>query len=134
VLYGIFWAGNLLVHALLPGAVGGIASLYDLKGCASTARVALLLGLVIGPGEELVWRGVIQRALTARLGAVGGLLAATALYAVVHLFSGNPLLILAALVCGLFWGVLYQRTGSIVLVVISHTAWDLVVFLILPLT
>ena len=134
VLYGIFWAGNLLVHALLPGAVGGIASLYDLKGCASTARVALLLGLVIGPGEELVWRGVIQRAFTARLGAVGGLLAATGLYAVVHLSSGNPMLILAAVVCGLFWGLLYQRTGSIALVVISHTAWDLVVFLTLPLT
>ena len=59
-------------------------------------------------------------------------LAATALYAVVHLSSGNPMLILAALVCGLFWGLLYQRTGSITLVVISHTAWNLTVFLGFP--
>jgi hypothetical protein len=134
VLYVIFWAGNQLVRELLPRAVGGIASLYSLKGGAGTARVALLIGLVIGPGEELVWRGVIQRAFTAQLGAVRGLLAATGLYAVVHLSSGNPMLILAALVCGLFWGLLYQRTSSIALVVISHTAWDLVVFLVAPFT
>lgn len=47
--------------------------------------------------------------------------------------TGNPVLLLAALVCGLFWGLLYHFTKSLPLVVISHTAWDLLVFLVFPL-
>ena len=133
VLYGIFWLGNHLVRECLPQLAGHIGRLYHLKGDASTLRVVLLIGLVIGPCEELVWRGAIQRALTAQLGPVRGLFITTVLYATVHLSSGNPLLLLAALVCGLFWGVLFQRTGSLALVVISHTAWDLAVYVLLPL-
>jgi membrane protease YdiL (CAAX protease family) len=132
VLYGIFWLGNWLVRELWAGAAGGIASVYGFKRGAAPVRVALLIGLLIGPGEELVWRGAIQRVFTERLGRLPGLLLATALYTAVHLSSGNPMLILAALVCGLYWGYLYQRTGSILLVVVSHTVWDLMVFLLLP--
>ena len=42
------------------------------------------------------------------------------------------MLVLAAAVCGLFWGYLYMRTGSALLVVVSHTVWDIAVFLIVP--
>lgn len=133
VLYCIFWLGNQLVRECLPQLAGHIGKLYHLKGDASTLRVVLLLGLVIGPCEELVWRGAIQRALSVQLGSVRGLFITTVLYAAAHLSSGNPLLPLAAFVCGLFWGVLVQRTGSLLLAVVSHTAWDLAVYVFLPL-
>ena len=42
------------------------------------------------------------------------------------------MLILAVLGCGLLGGMLYQRPGSITLVIISHTVWNLTVFLLLP--
>jgi hypothetical protein len=42
------------------------------------------------------------------------------------------MLVLAAAVCGLFWGVLYLRTGSILLVAVSHTLWDIAVFVLFP--
>ncbi|MCX7007207.1 MAG: CPBP family intramembrane metalloprotease [Kiritimatiellaeota bacterium] len=132
VLYGVFWLGNRLLHEFLPLAANGIRKIYALQGDASTLRVALLIGLLFGPAEELVWRGAIQRALAERLGAVRGLFAATGLYAAAHLASGNPMLVLAALVCGLFWGALYQRTGSVLLVAINHAAWNLAVYLLLP--
>jgi len=51
----------------------------------------------------------------------------------VHLTTGNPLLIGAALVAGLFWGGLYLWQGSILTIVVSHTLWDILVFLIFPL-
>jgi membrane protease YdiL (CAAX protease family) len=44
----------------------------------------------------------------------------------------QPLLVLAALVAGGFWGFLYLRTGRIAPVAVSHAAWDLLVFLVLP--
>ncbi len=43
------------------------------------------------------------------------------------------MLVLAAAAAGLFWGFLYYRFGSVLLNAVSHTLWDLLIFLILPL-
>jgi hypothetical protein len=42
------------------------------------------------------------------------------------------MLIVAALVAGLFWGWMYMRYNSMVMNIVSHTVWDIAVFLILP--
>jgi len=117
-LYGVFAAGRLLALRLFPFAEDGIASVYALKAGVAPLRVVLLIALVIGPGEELFWRGFFQ---------VAGLL-----YTAVHLASGNIMLVLAAAVCGLFWGWLYLRFRSPLTNIISHTLWDLAVFVFLP--
>ncbi len=132
VLYAVFWCGNAASRALFPFAAGGIGRVYGLKAGASLARVVALLAFVIGPGEEVFWRGYLQRRWQARFGAWPGFLAAAALYAAVHVATGNVMLVLAAGVCGLFWGFLYMRTGSVLLVAVSHTAWDLAVFVLWP--
>ncbi len=133
VLYGVFYLGNGLVRRFLPMGSEGIGAVYALKAGAQTLRVGLLLLLVIGPGEELFWRGYLQRTWQKKLGNASALPFAVAVYTAVHVASGNPVLVLAAAVCGLFWGVLYQRSGSVLLVAVSHTLWDLAVFLLFPL-
>jgi len=55
------------------------------------------------------------------------------LYAAVHLTSRNPVLVLAALVCGLVWGYQYLKFKSVLANIISHICFDLAVFLFLPL-
>jgi membrane protease YdiL (CAAX protease family) len=132
VLYAVFFAGNLLSRAILPFAGPGISGVYGFKADASTLRIACLIAFLIGPGEELFWRGFLQRRWQNRFGRLPGFLMSAALYTLVHAGSGNPILILAAAVCGMFWGFLYLRSGSILLVAVSHTVWDLAVFLILP--
>ncbi len=132
-LYAIFWLGNQVTRYLLAGAAGDIAAVYDFKGQASALRIALLMLLVIGPGEELFWRGFLQRRLMDHLNDPRGWLVATAVYTSIHLVTGNPILILAAGICGLFWGALYWKYRSPLLNVVSHTTWDLAVFLLLPL-
>ncbi|HYM90444.1 MAG TPA: CPBP family intramembrane glutamic endopeptidase, partial [bacterium] len=87
---------------------------------------------VIGPGEELFWRGLVQWGLGRRLGPGWGWAMATTLYGGAHLAAANPMLVVAALVAGGFWGLLYLRTGRIAPLVVSHILWDLTVFLILP--
>jgi len=42
------------------------------------------------------------------------------------------MLVLAAAAAGLFWGYLYHRFRSVLLNAVSHTLWDLVIFLVLP--
>ena len=132
VLYGVFFAGNIVSRKLFAFAGQDIASVYDFKSGVAPARVWLLMTLVIGPGEEVFWRGYLQRALTLRFGPANGCFLAAMLYAGVHLASGNVMLVVAALVCGFAWGWLYLRFGSILLNIVSHTAWDIAVFLVLP--
>ncbi len=131
-LYGVFYLGDGLVRRFLPTGGEGIGAVYALKSGAPALRIGLLLLLVIGPGEELFWRGYLQRTWQNRFGGAAALPFAVAVYTAVHVASGSPVLVLAAAACGLFWGVIYQRSGSVLLVAVSHTVWDIAVFLLFP--
>jgi len=131
-LYILFFVGNYLSRRWFDFAGSGIENVYAFKGDAAGIRIALLMILVIGPGEELFWRGYLQRKLSHKYGKWVGLVLALILYTGVHIFTGNIMLVLAAFICGLFWGWMYQKYNSMLINVISHTVWDIVVFLILP--
>lgn len=132
LLYLLFFLGNYLSRKWFDFAGSGIEGVYSFKGDAAGIRIALLMLLVIGPGEELFWRGYLQRKFSVKTGKWAGLILALILYTGVHIFTGNIMLIMAALICGLFWGWLYLKYNSMVMNVVSHTVWDIVVFLILP--
>lgn len=131
-LYFVFAAGNVLSRLVFSWAGGGIDGVYSFKGDASALRVGLLMALVIGPGEELFWRAGLQARLEAARGPWPAFLLAAALYTGVHLASLNFMLIAAAGVCGAFWGLLYLRFRSPLINVVSHTLWDIAVFLLFP--
>ena len=107
--------------------------MYDNKSLLAPGMIALLIGLVIGPGEEVFWRGFLQRELEPRMGRSAGYLAATAVYGLVHIFTGNLMLVVAATVAGLVWGWMYLKIGRLWPGIISHVAWDFAVFLFFPL-
>jgi membrane protease YdiL (CAAX protease family) len=131
-LYAVFAAGHAAALGLFPFAAEGIERVYALKSGVPLVRVVLLISLLIGPGEEVFWRGFFQENAGAGPGRMAGFILASLLYTSVHLASGNIMLILAAAVCGVFWGWLYLRFRSPLLNVVSHTVWDLLVFVILP--
>lgn len=131
-LYAVFAAGRILALRLFPFAAAGISNVYALRAGAPAWRVALLIGLVIGPGEELFWRGFFQERTGATTSRSFGFALTVLLYTAVHLASGNLMLVLAAAVCGVFWGWLYLRFRSPVLNIVSHTLWDLAVFVLFP--
>jgi hypothetical protein len=140
LLYAIFYVGNQflvlvsrLFPALLPDPAGNIASVYANLGGLSPGLVAFLLFFPIGFGEEIFWRGFVQRRFWGRWSARSAFLLTTLLYTAIHLPTGNPVLILAALTCGLFWGGFYWATGSLVPVLVSHMLWDPFIFVILPI-
>lgn len=132
-LYGVFWVGKHVAGWILPYAAGQIDSVYDLREGVPTWIIAVVLVVVMGPGEELFWRGFVQRRLSKRFGGARGVVAATTVYALAHVATGNLILIAAATVCGLFWGTLYARGKDLMPVIISHALWDLVIFVLLPL-
>lgn len=131
-LYGVFAVGRLAALHLFPFAARGIWDIYALRSEVPLLRVVLLIGLVIGPGEELFWRGFLQERTGATTRPAFGFALTALLYTAVHLAGGNGMLVLAAAVCGVFWGWLYLRFRSPVLNVVSHTLWDLLAFVIFP--
>jgi membrane protease YdiL (CAAX protease family) len=133
LLYGVFWVGSAASRAVLPRAAKEIGAVYGFKQDAAVIRIVVLIVFVIGPGEEIFWRGFLQHRWEKRLGLPTGWLLASGFYAAVHAGSGNLLLVLSALICGLFWGALYARFRSVVLVAISHTIWDILIFILFPL-
>lgn len=132
VLWGVFWLGDKVSQWLFPSfARGQVDTIYDMKTGWSRVLLSLLLLFVIGPAEEIFWRRYIQGTLGNTWVAA---LVTLAAYTLVHLFSLNFMLIMAAMVCGIAWGGLYklmpQRFGA---VLISHALWDAAVFIWFPI-
>lgn len=117
---------------LVPFIASDAAGLYDAFRSPSRVVAALALAPVI-LGEELVWRGAVQDAFVRRLGLAGGVLLAAGAYALALAPLGSPILVLAALLCGLLWGALRIATGSLLPPLLAHLVWDALVLLWLPL-
>ncbi len=133
VLYGVFFIGNALAPYVVPGAHTQVGGIYGLGDGSSRVWIFLLLMLVTGPGEEIFWRGFLQDALAKRLGPFAGYAVATLVYGGVHLFSGNPMLILAALVAGAYWGAQYLVRRDLAALIVSHSLWSAFIFAIFPI-
>ena len=132
VLYGVFYGCRILAEYMFSFAHSDIASVYTLKDNVHGGYIALLLIFIIGPGEEIFWRGYVQRNFRKKFGFIGVILSVVA-YTAAHLASGNLMLIAAAGVCGIFWSFMFFRFRSIWLNIISHVAWDVAVFVLWPL-
>jgi membrane protease YdiL (CAAX protease family) len=134
ILYGIFWVGKLAANLLFSFAPAQIESVYASKTQLEAVWIGLLLLLVMGPAEEIYWHGFVQRRLTGRYGATVGILATAAVYTLVHVTSWNFMLVAAAGVCGLYWGLLFQREKNLISLIISHALWDFLIFVLFPMT
>lgn len=132
-LYFIFWTGKMISTALFPFADHQIGGIYA-KGAATPMwLIAVLLFFITGPCEELYWRGYLQDSLMRRFGQWQGFVLATVIYAGVHMWSFNFMLIGAAAIAGAFWGCMYWRLKNLAAVIISHSVWSMVIFAVFPM-
>jgi uncharacterized protein len=131
-LYLVFYLGNYLSRLMFTFAGSEVSGIYNNKVQANYIIISLLLLFWIGPAEEIFWRGFIQLNLTKKFGNVKGLVFASLIYALVHIWSFNFILIMAALLCGFFWGFMFKRYKSVVPCIISHALWDFVIFIVIP--
>ena len=134
ILYGIFWVGKLAANLLFSFAPGQIESVYASKTQLDAVWIGLLLLFLMGPAEEIYWHGFVQHRLTGRYGAKAGVRATAAVYTLVHAASLNFMLVAAAGVCGLYWGLLFQREKNLIPLIISHALWDFLIFVLFPMT
>lgn len=134
LLWSMFWVGDKLSQMMFDFARPQVDLIYSMKDGESMWLLTALMLFVIGPAEEIFWRGYVQEKLSARYNQNIGFIVTTAIYALVHAGSMNFMLTMAALVAGFVWGALYrffpQKFGAII---VSHALWDVAVFIWFPI-
>lgn len=93
----------------------------------------------IGPGEELLFRGVVQNRLREVLSPVPGILLASAIFAAIHFLAvtGSPSARLVTVSILLFpslvFGTIYELTDNLAVPALIHGAYDATLFTLLYL-
>ncbi|MFC6732940.1 CPBP family intramembrane glutamic endopeptidase [Haladaptatus sp. DYSN1] len=147
------WVVGGYIAAILTALLGGV--LIVLTGVQAASNQAAEFGienpeallllipasfLLIGPGEELLFRGVVQGTIRKALGPVPGVVLASAVFAAIHFFAltggasarfvSIGILFLPALV----FGFAYERTGNIVVPSLIHGTYNATLFSLLYLS
>ena len=136
LLYTVFWFGKYVLDAsgIIPNHNQNISSVYANKGIFPGWLIALLLFFPIGFGEEIFWRGYLQRYLSGKFGKWMGFFVTVFFYTAVHICTLNPVLLLASFLVGIYWGLIFMWRKNLTAVLISHMIWDPFIFIILPIS
>lgn len=142
LMWGIFWLGDKLSSLLFSFARPQVDNIYALKDGSLKWLLAAQLLLLTGPAEEIFWRGCLQKALGDTLERKNGLkkarflaaLITLAAYTLIHIWSFNFMLTMAALVAGAVWGLLFWlKPQWLPALIVSHALWDAAVFVVFPI-
>jgi membrane protease YdiL (CAAX protease family) len=133
-LYGVFRFGDRAARQVMPTGAEDIDDVYALRSLRPKGEIAARLAFVIGPAEELFWRGFVQRRLQERTGRWKGAAVAAFAYGGAHVSAGNPTLIGAATTAGAYWSALAAAGMPMGALIVSHVAWDVWIFLLQPTT
>jgi len=132
LLYLTFRAGDRFVRRFVPGGDAQIRDIYALRTLRPKEEIAARLAILVGPAEEIFWRGLVQSALMRRYGRWRGAVLAAMAYGGVHVVTGNFTLMGAAGVAGAHWCALYAAGVPLGALIVSHTTWDIWIFLVQP--
>lgn len=125
-LGAVLGAGGLLAAFAYAGISGAVVPGAGAAVQPGLLLVGLLATIVQAGGEELFFRGWIQRRLAADWSPVAGLLVTAIVFAALHLLGGAraPLSLLNLLLGGLWFGLLALRTGGIMAPAGAHILWN----------
>lgn len=144
----ILFAGTFAVSKSLKlPHILWLARLYDQVGEAAALRkqVAWVVVAIVvtAAAEEVVWRGFVVSLLEEKVGSRRAWVWAAVLYAVAHVptiwalrdinAGPNPIVVAAALFCGLVWGFMARRFERLVPGMISHVLFDWTVLMMFRL-
>lgn len=134
-LVGLFVAVNLV--GIVINAIGANQAQNTVVTMGQENPVLFLLMvpitiLFIGPGEELVFRGIVQGLFRRTYGAVPAIVIASGLFGIAHFAalagSGKLTYIAVTILLGLILGGLYERTDNILVPIVVHGIYNAILF------
>jgi len=142
IVGGFFAAfGALLVVSVLLTALS-VEPAQNTAGATALANpgiipyLAVLQFLLVGPGEELLFRGVIQGSLREHFDAWPAILLASLMFAPIHILalSGGPAAVATTIgilfLPSIVFGYLYEKTNNIVVPAFTHGLYNATLFAI----
>lgn len=132
IFWGIFAAVAAVAAIILIGTLSGIIS-FNSIGTSNYAVpqiiVAMFMGLItfllVGFGEEAVYRSYVQNHIVDMLGTKVGLSVAALIFMIAHLGTyAKPLDLLDVFIAGIILGYAFVLTNSIYLPAAFHFMWD----------
>lgn len=91
----------------------------------------VVMFLVVGPCEEILYRGIVQNRLRESLSAAPAILIATVVFAAVHVValsgggtSGVLLAIGLLIIPGILLGAVYEYTGNLIVPILMHSTYN----------
>jgi len=140
---GLRRSGNILKYILLSLCIAiplGVAEYFIIRPApASPAfqfsyllRDLAYMVIFVGIGEELLFRGLIQRELTKTFGWKWGLISASLLFMVMHLSWRSMPELGFTFLGGLLLGYIYYRTKSLIAPIVIHGVGNVVLVSVMP--
>lgn len=131
VLALVFMGGALVVRRipLLAGPVSELLTMPQAGGWLPTLTVLVINGI----GEELVYRDALPRQLRSGFSEPAVGVISTAVYCLVTVAMGVPLLVFAAGVLGAVCFIEASRTRRVVSPIAVHLTWSTTMLLVMPL-
>ncbi len=126
-LLGMWWCAGT-AWGPFPSLMGEVKRLISPFAPCSYFELALI-SLLAGVGEEALFRGVIQIALTDWLNPWGALVITSVLFGLAHLIT--PTYALLAGLVGLYLGGLFMIYDNLLVVIVVHGLYDLVALIYL---
>lgn len=127
----LFLASSVLSYLGIESAQNQIVELGEENPLVFLLLVPLSF-LLVGPGEELLFRGLIQGRLGESYSTWGAVVLASGLFAAVHVFSlsGDGKFVYVGIVFGLalVLGATYEYTGNLTVPALIHGAYNAVQF------
>jgi membrane protease YdiL (CAAX protease family) len=138
-----FSRDRVLRHVLIGVLVGvplGVGEYFIITPAAAfpTFEIKYLMRdlaymvIFVGLGEELLFRGLVQRDMTNLLGWKWGLLGASLMFGVMHLTWRSILELGFTSLAGVLLGYLYYRTRSLTSPIVAHGIGNTVLVAVMP--
>ncbi len=131
IVCGLLVAGMSLAGALVLQQIPffGDDVAYATSRVNDHRYIVFVVALLTGTSEEVFFRLALHQILSPRFAVLG----ATTLYGLVTLATGNPALVLAAIVLGASCSIVMQSTGRWYTPIIIHGMWTVALVGIMPL-
>lgn len=134
LILGLAMAGTVVSTLVEAPTASNQAAELGIQRPVALLLLVPLSFLVIGPGEELLFRGTVQARLRESFGPWTAVVAASALFAGLHVLAltggvaGRLVSVALLFLPSLVLGVAYERTGNLVVTAFVHGAYDATLF------
>lgn len=100
-----------------------VAQIYDQRKGLALPVAMVLAALVVAPGEELFWRGLVQGRFAQAIGWPGATAITWGAYVAANAASGSLPILAGAVVSGAVWGALALWTRGVLASGLCHAVW-----------